>query len=370
MQLSISPIIRQNPITGKREQEHRNIRAKSTGTPQIIPDNSFLKECFTHIALTEIINWSSFEKTPPSKENIQRLIKAATGYLALYGQQLLFTPSGNVGRDMTDLIHAVTPLLPEGQLLNVDYIDNEFVFIVYQSHPLYYWSTITYIPISIVETMRPKIRKLFFRFIAFIMQQNNLPTIKDSYEYEIFLEDVKYNMANQREEVEACYIETMRDYKNKRGKAYRMLEHVTQCNNYHPNDLLTELKSLKRLSTGEKEQIQCMIRGLEILSRDSLIQYSYDSTYDNVDCNYADDNEEIRWYDLICISWGTPSTDVLTSYHYEGFNERCNNFGATEPYSSMILSPEKFNKLPPCSFPFEWLDYICNDFYKYLVIDE
>lgn len=370
MQQSISTIIGQIASTGKREQEHRNIRAKSTGTPKVIADNSFLKECFTDIPLTDIAD-CDLKKPISPKKNMKRLIKAATDYLALYDKELSFTPTGKFGRDMTDLIHAITLLLPEGQSLNVDYIDNDgYEFFVYQSHPNRCWDIITYIPVSITETMRPTIRKLFIRFMAFIMQQNSLPTIKETYEYDIFVEDVKSNMVENKEEVDEQYIDTMRSYKNKRGKANRMLQQIKQCDNYAPNELLTELKSLKRISLEEKEQVDCMIRGLELLSQDSLLAYSYDDTYDNINCEYADDNEATRWHDLICISWGTSGKDALIDYHFEGVSDRCNNFGATEPQSCQILSPEKVEKLAPCTFPFEWLDYICNDFYKHLTTNE
>lgn len=370
MQQSISPIVGQITSTGKRKQEYRNIRAKSTGTPEIITDNSFLKECFNDIPFTDIFDWNGLKKPISSEENMERLIKAATDYLALYDKKLSFTPTGKFGRDIADLTHATTLLLPEGQSLNLDYIDNEYVFVAYMSHPNLHWSVITYIPVSITETMRPRIRKLFIRFIAFIMEQNRLPTIKDTYEYNIFIEDIQYNMVHAHEEVEEFYIDIMRSYENKRGKANRMLQQIKQCDNYAPNELLTELKSLKRISFKEKEQVDCMIRGLELLSRDSLLAYSYDNTYDNINCEYADNNEATRWHDLICISWGAPSEDALIDFHFEGVSDRCNNCGATEPQSCQILSSEKVEKLAPCTFPFEWLDYICNDFYQHLTTNE
>lgn len=370
MQQSISPIVGQNPFAGKKGQEYRNIRAKSTGTPQIITDNSFLKQSFIDIPLTDIIDWSDFKKPVPSKENMQRLIKAATGYLALYGKELTFTPSGKFGRDMTNLIRTVTPLLPKGQLLNVDYTDNEFIFVVYQYNPNRCWDIITYIPVSIIETMRPKIKKIFLRFVAFIMQQNNLSTIKESYDYDIFVEDTKYRMKDPSEEIEECYIKAMRSYKNKKGKANRMLQKIDQCDNYQPDALLAELDNLQPISSTEKEQIQCMIRGLKLLSKDSLINYAYDDTYDQLSCQYACDTEAVRWHELIYLSWGTSEEDALINYHFQGLNERCTSFETTEPSSYLILSSEKYKKLTPCTFPFKWLDYICNDFYKHLTTNE
>lgn len=368
MQQSISPIVGQNSFAGKKGQEYRNIRAKSTGTPQIITDNSFLKQSFIDIPLTDIIDWSDFKKPVPSKENMQRLIKAVTGYLALYGKELTFTPSGKFGRDMTNLIRTVTSLLPKGQLLNVDYTDNEFIFVVYQYNPNRCWDIITYIPVSIIETMRPKIRNLFIRFVAFIMQQNCLPTIKSSYEYDIFVKDIKCRMKDQSEEVDECYIQAMRSYENKKGKANRMLQRIDQCDNYQPDALLAELNNLQPISSTEEEQVQCMIRGLKLLSQDSLINYDYDDTFDNISCQHA--NETVNWNRLIYLSWGVYDADILINYHYESLSDRCNNFGAIEPSSYLILSSEKFEKLTPCTFPFEWLDYICNDFYKHLTINE
>lgn len=370
MQQSVLPVIRQNIFKGKREQEHRSIRAQSTGTSQVLTDNSFLKECFTNIPLTEFTPLADFKEIVSPKMNMERLIKAAAGYLALYGKELSFTPSGKFGRDMTDLLHAVTSLLPDKQLLNVDYINKEFVFIVYQSHPEKYWDTITYLPVSIAHTMRPKIRELFIRFMAFVMQQNSLLTIKDTYDYEYYEEYVQSRIDDKSEEVDESDVETMRSYKNKRGKANQMLQRIEQCKDYHPNELLAELKRLKGISLDELDQVQCMVRGLELLSRDRLPAYAYEANYDELSCEYTEDIDRVHWYNLICVSWGTSRDDALIDFHFEGLNDRCNNSEVTEPFSYIVLSPDKSEKLPPCTFPFEWMDYTCNDFYKHLAINE
>ncbi len=366
MQQTISPIIRSHPFTGKKEEKYRSFRAKSTGTSQIITDNSFLKEQFTDIPLTDIIPQTDYPKIVSPEQNIERLIKAATGYLALYGEELSFTPSGKFGRDMNDLIHSVTQLLPDGQMVNIDYINNEFVFVVYQANPEKYWDTIVYIPVSIVHTMRPKIRKLFIRFIAFVMQQNGLPSIKDTYEYFFLKEEICERM----KEIDAIYIEIMRSYENKRGKANRTLKQIEQCPIPRPDELLTELKNLKHISIDESEQINCMIRGLELFSQDTLSAYLYDEDYDDYHQESLNDYDNTAWSDLICISWGTFTDDALIEVHFDSLNERCSNTDVTLPYSYMILSSEKSEKLPLCTFPFKWLDYICNDFYKHLAINE
>ena len=368
MHQSATPVTRKNPFTGEKEQKYRNIRATSTGTSQIITDNSFLKEQFINIPLTDVAPLVDFEKRVNPENNIERLIRAAMGYLSLYDKKMTFTPIGRFGYDLTNLIHKVTQSLPEGQSLNVDYIGDEFVFVVYQPNPTRYWDTIVYIPISIAHTMRPKIRKLFIRFIAFIMQHNNLPTIKDTYDYDYFIENIQERMKDKNDEVDESFIEAMRSYKNKRGKANRMLQQVNQHTDTRPEELLTELKNLQHLSTTETEQIQSMIRGIELLSSDRLVEYSYENNYDYYYCDYLDSNyEQTAWYDLICLSWGTCCEDEITDYHYEGLSERCNNSDVSSPYSYTTLSPDKPQKLPPCTFPFEWLDYICDDFYKNLV---
>lgn len=368
MQQPTSPIVRQNSPTGKSEPKDRNIRAKSTGTPTVITDNSFLKESFTPLPLTDFI---PFEGITNPERNMERLIKAASQYLALYNKKLFFTPTGQFGHDITDLTHTVIQLLPDGQSLNVDYIKNEFVFIVYQSNPKHYWGTIVYLPVSIAHTMRPTIRKLFIRFIAFIMKQNKLPIIKDTYDYGYFIDDTQQRMEDPDEEVDEADIDAMRSYKNKKGKAYRMLQQVVECKDYQPDKLLTELKSLKHLNGVETEQVQCMIRGLNLLSRDMLTVYEYDTTYDNYNNDYSnDDNEKVEWENMICVSWGTEDNDPLVKCHFNTLNDRCCNYDITEPLVHTILSPDNSEKLPLCTFPFEWLNYICDDFYKHLNTNE
>ena len=370
MQQTISPIIRSHPFTGEREQKYRNIRAKSTGTPQISTDNSFLREQFADIPLTDFIPQTDYPKIVSPKQNVERLIKAASGYLALYGKELSFTPSGNFGRDMKDLIHSATQQLPEGQMLNIDYINNEFMFVVYQANPKEYWGTIVHLPVSIAHTMRLKVRKLFIRFIAFIMRQNNLPFIKDTYDYYFLIEDIRERMKDKDEEVETSYIEIMRSYTHKKGKASRILKQIEQCPVSSPEELLTELKNLKHISTNETEQINCMIRGLELISQDKLSNYMYDECYDNYHQDSLENHDNTAWNELICISWGTYVDDALIEPHFDSLNERCGNSEITEPYSHMVLSSEKSEKLPICTYPFKWLEYIGNDFYKHLVINE
>lgn len=374
MQQSVSPTIRQN--THKREREvkvtDRNIRAKSTGASQVHTDNSFLKEEFADIYLfdTEGTINTTFKDIINPQKNIEKLVKAASNYLSQYGAELSFSPSGKFGQDITRLVKAVTRLLPENQKLNIDYISNEFVFIVYQSHPKRYWDTITYIPISIAHTMRPTIRKLFLRFIAFIMQQNNLPTIKNTYFYEFIVEDIKNNMQENSEDIEQQYIDAMRSYDNKTGKASKLLNLIERLPCTHPNTLLSDLKSLKRLSVIETEQVACMVRGVELMSQNLLGDYTYNNTYDDFYNESEYDGEIIDWKDLICVSWSIGENDPLVQYHFQMQNEQCQNSYFTEPMSFIILSETKKEKLPSSDFPFEWLDYLCDDYFKYLVQDE
>lgn len=372
MQQTVSPIIRQNTFIGKEEAKLRNIRAKSTGTPQVIPNNAFLKEHFSKLLLCNIISDEVLKKIINPQKNIMQLIGAATNYLALYEIELSFSPSGNFAQDVANLITSFDSLLPNGQMLNLDYDENkgEFIFIVYQPHPMLYWDAICYIPVSITETMRPKLKKLFIRFMAYMMNRNNISTIQNTYDYDAFVEDVQQSMRDKNAEVTEFSIETMRSYENKRGKANRKFQLIEQCNNYQPNELLAELKNLKSISSKESEQVQCMIRGLELMSQGSLMEYVYEDTYDNYSCEYTDYNEMMRWQDLICISYGTCNDDALIKYHFEGVCDHCNNLGTTIPYSYLLLSIENLKKLPPCTFPYEWLDYICYDFFKHLTTDE
>lgn len=363
--------------THKRATEvkttYRNIRARSTGASQIHTDNSFLKEEFAHVILADVMPNSDFSQIVNPAMNIQKLVKAASNYLSLYGTEFSFTPCGKFGQDIHSLIKTVTPLFPENQMLNVDYISNEFVFIVYQSHPKFYWNTITYIPVSIAHTMRPTIRKLFIRFIAFIMQQNNLPTIKDTYNYEFIVEDIKNNMQSNSEdfvEVDQETIDTMRSYDNKTGKASKLLKQISQYTCTQHNTLLIDLKKLKRLSAVEKEQVACMIRGVELMSRNLLGDYTYNHSYDDYNGDSEYDDESVDWKDLICVSWDIGKKDPLAQCHYEMLNAQCQNSLVTEPISFSILSATKAEKLIPSSFPFEWLDYICDDYFNYLVQDE
>lgn len=364
----VSPTLRANTTSRKAGSEYRGIRPKGTGTTQVITNNSFLKEQFTDLCLTEIETIFDTNRVTNPEKNIEKLIKVASNYLSLYGKELLFKPCGIFGRDITDLINRVTDLLPEHQLLNVDYSDDEFFFAVYQSHPTSTWDTICYIPISIAKTMRPKIRKLFIRFIAFMMQQNYIPFIKDTTNFEIFIEDVQYQMKEEKEEVNENVIQMMRSYKNSKGEANQFIKLIEQNKDINPCSLLDELKSIKRISKDEAEQVKCMIRGIELMCTDVLTNYIYDETYDEYtqEC----DNERIEWHNLISVSWGMPEEDSLVEYHFQMMNDECGNMGATEPLSYLILSPEKQEKLSSCEFPYLWLEYICNDYFKHLVINE
>ncbi|MCD7939645.1 MAG: hypothetical protein LUH50_05925 [Bacteroides intestinalis] len=134
MQESISPTLGTNTLKRARETKptYRNIRARSTGTSQITTDNSFLKEEFSSILLSDIIPESDFAVISNPAQNIENLIKAAAGYLACYGIKMEYTPCGMFARDISNLIRLVKQLLPENQRLNIDFSKNEFVFIVYQ----------------------------------------------------------------------------------------------------------------------------------------------------------------------------------------------------------------------------------------------
>lgn len=375
MQQSISPSIGKDTLKGETEAKsaYRNIRARSTGAPHIRTDNSFLKTEFPDIYPSKLIPNLDYARIANPQKNIEKLVKTASNYLAQYGRKLSFTPNGNFEQDLSRLVKVFTRQLPPNQLLNVDFSTNEFVFIVYQSHAEHYWGTITYIPVSIAYTMRPTIRKLFIRFITFMMQQNGLPLIKNTCDYEFIIEDIQNRMSlNGKgfEEVGEEYIQIMRSYKNKKGKAYKLLQQITQCPFSQPSQLLTDLKNLKRLSATEAEQVACMIRGIELMSQGMLEDFEYNITYDEYnESSEQDNNEYFNWKDMICISFGIGDSDPLVQYHFEMLNEECQNSYITEPTSFTILTEDKIEKLPSCNFPFEWLKYICDDYFKYLVLD-
>ncbi|WP_373155574.1 hypothetical protein [Bacteroides cellulosilyticus] len=374
MQESISPTLRANTLKRARETKptYRNIRARSTGASQITTDNSFLKEEFSSILLSDIIPQSDFAAIANPAQNIENLIKAATGYLACYGIKMEYVPCGMFARDISNLIRLVRQLLPENQRLNIDFSNNEFVFIVYQENPKCYWGTIAHIPISIAETMRPTIRKLFFRFIAFIMQHNDLSTIKDTWDYYCIIEDIESRMTDEHDEVEDRFIQFMKSYENKTGKANKLFSQISLCHNVCPKKLLDDLTKIKVKNTTEAQQVNCMIKGIKLMSRDNLTRYVYNDTYDALNDESSADYEEIEmtWNNLVCFSWETAEKDPIAEYHFESLSCTCENSFISEPKSHLILSPHKSKKLPACNFPFKWLNYINNDYFKYLSTNE
>lgn len=370
MRQGISTTARKNPIIRERNRQHQNIHAKSTGVTQVLEDSSFLKEYIPDLAMADIILHRLAKKKITPEENIKRLLKAATGYLALYERKLLFSPTGDFKMDMLALINAFSDQLPEKQELNIDYINNEFVFIVYQSNAELYWSTIYYIPLYIAEKMRPKIKRLYLRFCAFMKQQNVIRSITDTYDYEMLTEDIEYRMKEENEEIDEEYLEMYKSYKKKTSKANKLISRIEEYVPVRPEELLYDLKDIKNITIEEKAQIDCMIRGVELMSRDSLTNYCYNNRYDNfTNIEVHDGNGTVEWQNLICFSWGDSESDPVVECHFQFLNSNSQESETIEPYSFAVLSPDKQEKLPPCNYPFEWADYI-EDYYKYLVPNE
>lgn len=370
MQQGISATTRKNPIIRERNRQHQNIRAKSTGVTQVLEDNSFLKEYIPDLAMADVILYRLAEKKISPEENIERLLKAATGYLALYERMLSFSPTGNFKLDMLALISAFSNQLPEKQELNIDYINNEFVFIVYQPNEELYWNKVCYIPLSIAEKMRPGIKRLYIRFCAFMKQQNAILSITDTYDYEMLTEDIEYRMKEDNEEIDEEYLEMHNSYKKKAGKANKLISRIKKHVPVRPEKLLYDLKNIKNITIDEKAQIDCMIRGVELMSRDSLTNYCYNNRYDNyTNMEIHDGNGTVEWQNLICFSWGDSESDPVVECHFESLNSSSQESETIEPYSFAVLSPDKQEKLLPCNYPFEWSDYI-EDYYKHLVPNE
>lgn len=370
MRQKISTTARKNSIIRERNRQHQNIRAKSTGVTQVLEDNSFLKECIPNLAMADVILYGLAEKMITPEVNIERLFKAATGYLALYERKLLFSPTGDFKVDMPALISAFSDQLPEKQELNIDYINNEFVFIVYQPNAELYWGTICYIPLYIAEKMRPKIKRLYIRFCAFMKQQNAISSIIDTYDYEMLTEDIEYRMKEENEEIDEEYLEMHKSYKKKTGKANKLISQIEKYVPIRPEELLYDLKNSKNITIDEKAQIDCMIRGVNLMSNDSLTNYRYNNRYDNfTNIEVHDGNGTVEWQNLICFSWGDSKSDSVVECHYQFLNSSSQESETIEPFSFIILSPDKQEKLLPCNYPFEWLEYI-EDYYKHLVPNE
>ncbi len=371
MQQTISTTVRKNPTTRKAGLQHKNIRAESTGVTQILTDNSFLKEQFSPLLFGETILFDGADGLITPQENMKNLIKAATGYLKLYEKELSFSPTGNFGYDIENLYNEFSKKLPDKQNLNIDYSKNEFVFIVYQPNADSYWNTICYIPLSIAHTMRPKVKRLFIRFCAFMMQVNKIIPIYDSYDYEMIIEDTKSCMEEDGEEMSEEFIQMYNSYENKTGIAHKLIMTVKNHVSVNPEELLHDLKSVKGLTSLETEQINCMIRGTELMSRDNLTNYVYNNLYDGLTNSEMDCGDgTVEWQDFIAFTWREPDRDEIVKCHFTALNDSWQNCITIEPFSFTILSPDKQEKLPPCNYPFEWLDYLELDYYENLVINE
>lgn len=369
MQQTISTTVRQNPTTRKAGLHNKNIRAKTTGVTQIFADNSFLKEQFKPLSLAETISFGGVGGVAASQENMKNLIKAATGYLKLYEKEFSFIPSGNFSHDMENLIDEFSKQLPENQELNVDYSGSKFVFIIYQSNKDFYWSTICYIPLSIAHTMRPKVKRLYVRFCAFMKQANNINSICNTYDYQMIVEDIK-SQIDEGEEVDDEFVQMYHSYEKKTGKANKLIKAVENHTHINPNDLLHDLKKLKGLTPLETEQVNCMIRGTELMSRDNFTNYVYNNLYDEfTDSELECGDGTIEWQNFITFSWGDIDIDPIVRYHFNMLNDSWQNMVTIEPFSFTILSPDKQEKLQPCNFPFKWLEYL-EDYYKHLVNNE
>lgn len=370
MQQTFSTTVRQNPTTRKAGLHCNNIRAKSTGVTQDFADNSFLREQFKSLSLTETLSFEGVDKVTALQENMKNLIKAATDYLKLYEKEFSFIPSGNFAHDMKNLINEFSKQLPENQELNVDYFENKFVFIVYQSSKDFYWRTICYIPLSIAHTMRPKIKRLYIRFCAFMKQVNNINSIYNTYDYEMVVEDIK-SQIEEDEDVDNEYVQMYHSYERKTGKANKLIKTVENHIHVNPNDLLHDLKKMKGLTPLETEQVNCMIRGTELMNRDNFTNYVYNNLYDKfTDSEVECGDGIIEWQNFIMFSWGDIDVDPIVKSHFNMENDTWQNMVIIEPFSFTVLSLDKQEKLQPCNFPFEWLDYFAQDYYKHLVINE
>lgn len=359
--------VRQNIAQRRCIRPQRRVCPQGTVAAEIRADNSFLREKFSPLLQQEIYPSDKYEKHVLSEQNLQRLVKAASDYLSLYGRTFDFTPTGYVCRDIALLVEEVASLLPPGQQLNLDYIGNEYHFIIYQSSPDECWQYILNIPISIAPMLRTKLRKLFIRFIRFMMQQNGIPLLTDLYDYDCLCD--QYDYEESKDDFDKEVTKMLHAYRDKRGLVYRyfrQLDNRRIHERYHP--LMKALKSFKPRNQKERNQVGCMVRGMELMASDTLLRFDYNPYSDDVN-DYADDYEEPQlWRGLIYVSWGVPKEDGVVEYVIMGQNDMCANFGINEPYSYLLLSSENGEKLSPCEFPYKWRNYIIDDFYTYLTI--
>lgn len=238
-------------------------------SPYPTSKNSFLKTIFQPIPAYLAGCGLSFtlDQIQKLRSNTPAYIVAtANNYLKLMGIEKLLQSTGNLDKDCVSVHNTLSKALPLNQSLSFEFYQNQFSICITQS----YWSEfpdweLFYLPISGVEEMCPKTANLFKQFISYYAQSQHISFPADHNYFASILND---EFVSDDDNV---LIEEVELYTN--GKAGQTFQEIQELH-ISPDALKAAILANIESSESDKELLNLMIEGIDLLRTDSMFNYS------------------------------------------------------------------------------------------------
>jgi len=284
-----------------------------------IPANSGMYATFLNEYLTE--------------ENFDFLAECAIHYAGLLEKNLIL-PSGNTNEKICLLYHLFAGILPDGQELNIEIIEERLRWVIYHSHN---WDdhTFFWMPLKFITLLSGQIKEIAMSFMHLFIRENGLTRFRHGYEFDFFFEYLieVTGVDNYDESDRGSLQKLVESYLN--GEISVFLDEIYD---HVPVDVVKALEEYQPSHPLEKELINCFRNGLPFISgENSIMNYNYDG-YSEYIPEYGEDFPPVTLDRIIRYIYELG--DFISRELEATNNEHLQETYAQEPASFMILYPD------------------------------
>lgn len=298
--------------------------------------------------------------------SMQFMYDTMSNYLGLLKKKFEYQLTGNFRIDICSLYSEFISYLQKETYADInlanEWDENSLELYLYH-YPNAFRDEFVFLPISIVEKMPEYLGTLFLDFVGFYYktQQVSIPEENDYFSYVIDFEaeeagetanDSHCELSDEERSEYKEFAECALNYQNG-GRYYPYFEHII---NYVPdkNALMEHLKKAKYLHDGNNlKLIECLIKGVELCSKDCIMRYNYVEGKDDkilLDI-YQDEIEPVELDALFLIIWD--EMDPVVNHAMDYINSMISEGGSSGVCQHLKLTKETDTIFKQSMFPVE-----------------
>lgn len=240
--------------------------------------------------------------------------------------------------------------LPEGRILNLDYVQERGVLMLFESEQVEFPSDeVFYMPIVCLDYFEGALRELMLHLFHLLHAKQGFCVPKNNWYFMYALNQSEDEAIEEREEEEHCQLY----YSYRNGHVSQLMDEIESHELKDDIEALIWMAMIQpSIAKHKGELIDCAERGIKLLHERRLCNMDYvpeRSLCYNLD---GDDCGERLCFEQICsLSYGTIENDEIADASLDEINQDAWNIGEFVMYDVHPITPEDAGEWTPTDFP-------------------